>query len=60
MRNVRVGMIVRLQCHPAIYASHIAYIEEPFPPGSEGSLSVLHAEQLEVFSAPSVTACIRF
>ena len=47
MRNVRVG-IVQLQCHPAIYASHIAYIEEPFPPGSEGSLSVLGAKQLEV------------
>ncbi len=48
MRRLRIA-ICQLECHPAIYASHIAYPEEPFLP-IDGSLSVLGTKGLDVGS----------
>ena len=41
MRNVRLALC-QIECHPAIYSSHISYLEEPFVPNNiSSSLSIL-------------------
>src|SRR5438093_5838646 len=48
MSTVRVALC-QLECHPAIYASHLAYLMEPFvPSGNESSLSQLGTKGFDV------------
>src|SRR5215831_13655564 len=48
MRIIRLA-ICQISCHPALYPSHLHFLEEPFLPASGGpSLSSLHSKGLPV------------
>src|SRR5690348_6015833 len=48
MRSVRV-VLCQIEAHPALYTSHIAYLEEPFvPPHNGPSLSLLASKGVNV------------
>ena len=50
--------ICQLESHPALYTSHIAYLEEPFVPGiNDCSLSVLSTKGVQV--EPLQVLCLR-
>lgn len=56
MRPVRLA-ICQIESHPAIYASHLAYLEEPFLAGDKASLSLLAAKGMDVGQAQET--CLR-
>src|ERR1051326_2540629 len=51
VKSLRVALC-QLESHPAVYASHIAYLEEPIlPNAADASLSTLAAKGLDVSAA---------
>ena len=55
MRRLRVA-VVQLECHPAIYVSHLKYLEEPFQSAGGLSLSRLSAKGLNL--EPAQKLCL--
>src|SRR5258708_36051292 len=57
MRIVRLALC-QVGCHPALYTSHISYLEEPFvPPPNGPSLSSLSSKGIRVDSLQAL--CLR-